>query len=193
VASSDNIKPRGPAKSYWVVLLAVLLLDCSTKRIAVEALSPPDVPHDIVGDVVRLTLAYNRGAAMGFFGGSQARWLLVGAAAIILALLWQAYRRTPPEQTARLVALALLTGGAIGNVIDRIRWSRGVVDFVDLGLGNTRFWTFNVADVAVTTGALVLAWVLQDRPERVVQVEGEGPATAAQAAGDIDADQVEEG
>ena len=169
MASSNNIK----AKRYWPVLLTVLLLDCSTKRLAVEALSPPDVPHDIVGDVFRLTLAYNRGMATGVPVGS--RWLLTAAALVVIGILWRAYLRTSPSDTARLVALALLTGGAIGNVIDRVRWSRGVVDFVDLGIGGVRFWTFNVADVAVTLGAFLLAWVLQHRPEGAIEVESKRP------------------
>lgn len=159
------------------MLLTVLLLDCSTKRLAVEALSPPDIPHDVVGDVFRLTLAYNRGMATGIPVGS--RWLLTGAAIVVIAILWRAYLRTSPSERLRLIALALLTGGAIGNVIDRVRWTRGVVDFVDLGVGNLRFWTFNVADVAVTAGALLLAWVLQYRPEAAIEVEGKGPGTPA--------------
>ncbi|HZS60897.1 MAG TPA: signal peptidase II [Gemmatimonadaceae bacterium] len=159
------------------MLLTVLLLDCSTKRLAVEALSPPDVPHDVVGDVFRLTLAYNRGMATGIPVGS--RWLLTGAAVVVIGILWRAYLRTAPGETVRLIALALLTGGAIGNVIDRVRWARGVVDFVDLGVGGVRFWTFNVADVAVTAGALLLAWVLQNRPEAPIEVEAKGPDTAA--------------
>jgi signal peptidase II len=171
VASSNNIK----AKRYWPVLLTVLLLDCSTKRLAVEALSPPDVPHDILGDVFRLTLAYNRGAATGILNRGESRWLLTAAALVVIGILWRAYRRTAPGETARVIALALLTGGAIGNVIDRVRWSRGVVDFVDLGVGSLRFWTFNVADVAVTVGAFLLAWVLQHRPEGAIEVECERP------------------
>lgn len=162
---------------FWPVLLTVLLLDCSTKRLAVEALSPPDVPHDVVGDVFRLTLAYNRGMATGIPVGS--RWLLTGAAVVVIAILWRAYVRTAPSETVRTIALALLTGGAIGNVIDRVRWTRGVVDFLDVGVGGVRFWTFNVADVAVTAGALLLAWVLQHRPETAIEVEGKGPGAAA--------------
>jgi signal peptidase II len=173
VASSNNTKP----KRFWPVLLAVLLLDCSTKRLAVEALSPPDVPHDVLGDVFRLTLAYNRGMATGIPIGS--RWVLTGAAVAVIAILWRAYLRTAPGETVRVVALALLTGGAIGNVIDRVRWSGGVVDFVDIGVGTVRFWTFNLADVAVTVGALLLAWVLQHRPQAAIEVERKGPGTPA--------------
>jgi signal peptidase II len=187
VALSNNTK----GKQFWPVLLAVLLLDCSTKHFAVEALSPPDIPHDVLGDVVRLTLAYNRGAAMGIAIGAQARWLLAGAAAVIIVVLWQAYRRTPPDATWRVVALALLLGGAIGNAIDRVRWTRGVVDFVDLGFGDLRFWTFNVADVAVTGGALIFAWFLQHGPQGAVEVERERPSAAAKTAGDVKPDEVE--
>jgi signal peptidase II len=193
VASSNNTK----AKRFWPVLLTVLLLDCSTKRLAVEVLSPPDVPHDILGDVFRLTLAYNRGAATGIMNRGDSRWLLTAAALVVIAILWRAYRRTEPAETTRIIALALLTGGAIGNVIDRVRWTRGVVDFVDLGVGTLRFWTRGSAasrcgvppldwsvgqssaapssNVAVAAGELLLAWVLQHRPEGAIQVERERP------------------
>jgi signal peptidase II len=58
------------------------------------------------------------------------------------------------------MALGLVCGGAIGNLIDRIRSPVGVVDFLDIGFGNWRWPTFNVADIAVTTGAILLAWAL---------------------------------
>jgi signal peptidase II len=65
--------------------------------------------------------------------------------------------------------LGLAWGGAAGNLIDRIRERLGVVDFIDIGVGTVRFWTFNVADSAVTIGALLLAWVLwhEDRRRNV--------------------------
>ena len=73
------------------------------------------------------------------------------------------------DQT-RIVALAL-AGGAAGNLIDRFRSPDGVVDFIDIGYGNVRFWTFNVADSAVTVGALILAWSLsrEDSDQRAAQ------------------------
>ena len=54
--------------------------------------------------------------------------------------------------------MGLVAGGALGNLVDRIRWDRGVVDFIDIGVGMTRFWTFNVADSAITVGAILLLW-----------------------------------
>jgi signal peptidase II len=59
-----------------------------------------------------------------------------------------------------VVAIALVTGGALGNLVDRVRWARGVVDFIDVGLAGWRFWTFNVADIGVTCGAILLAIIL---------------------------------
>jgi signal peptidase II len=81
------------------------------------------------------------------------------AVAAILALL-VLYRRTAPEARLRAAALALVAGGAMGNLLDRLRSPLGVVDFIDVGIGDARFWTFNVADVGVTVGAVLLAMVL---------------------------------
>ena len=87
-------------------------------------------------------------------------------------MLWRLYRLSGPAKRAgdrlRILALGLAWGGAAGNLIDRIRSPHGVVDFIDVGVNSWRFWTFNVADSAVTVGALVLAWSLsrEDREER---------------------------
>jgi signal peptidase II len=53
-----------------------------------------------------------------------------------------------------------VSGGALGNLVDRVRGPQGVVDFLDIGIGDLRWPTFNVADMAVSTGAILLAWVL---------------------------------
>lgn len=57
-------------------------------------------------------------------------------------------------------ALALVTGGAIGNLLDRLQSARGVVDFIDAGVGAHRFWTFDIADAGMTVGAVLLAILL---------------------------------
>jgi signal peptidase II len=83
-------------------------------------------------------------------------------------VLFLLYQRTP-DAALRAVALALLAGGALGNLLDRVRSARGVVDFIDVGLGDARFWTFNIADVGVSVGAVLLALVLwrDDRAREV--------------------------
>jgi signal peptidase II len=72
-------------------------------------------------------------------------------------VLFFMYRATPVSDRLRRVSIALVTGGALGNVVDRIRSPRGVVDFFDFGIGTLRWPVFNVADIAVTTGAILLA------------------------------------
>jgi len=77
-----------------------------------------------------------------------------------LFVLGRLYRATRDGDLLRTLAVALVCGGAIGNLIDRIRSAQGVVDFIDIGIGDSRWPTFNVADMAVSIGAFLLAWVL---------------------------------
>jgi len=154
------------ARLFWPLAIGLLVADCTTKSLAVEHLSPARVPHAVVGDWVRLTLNYNPGAATGITLGGYSRVgfavLAIGALAVLVTL----YRATPPAETGRALALALLIAGAAGNLLDRLRSARGVVDFIDVGVGAHRFWTFNVADACITVGAVVLAVVLWRAPRQ---------------------------
>ena len=147
---------RRNARIFWPALFVVAALDVATKAAALRYLSPPYVPHEVFGDVARLTLSFNRGAAFGISVGS--RLLISLASLIVVGFLFRLYRETPQGLRARVLALGLICGGAVGNLVDRARSGRGVVDFIDLGIGDVRFWTFNVADVAVTGGAILLGW-----------------------------------
>jgi signal peptidase II len=136
---------------------------------AERMLAPRYVPHRIIGDVVRFTLAYNPGAAFSMSLGAYSRFIFGAFAVIALIVLWRLYRMTGSGSregdTMRIFALGLAWGGAAGNLIDRLRSPQGVVDFIDIGVHDVRFWTFNVADSAVTIGALVLAWALSREDE----------------------------
>jgi signal peptidase II len=123
--------------------------------------------------VVRLTLAYNQGSAMSLWTGPQARLLLSIFAVIAVAVMLRLYHVTPSTQRMRIAGLALVAGGAAGNLLDRLRSARGVVDFIDVGLGASRFWVFNVADIGVTIGAVLLAWALAQSPDRPSRPAGE--------------------
>jgi signal peptidase II len=144
------------SRVFLPVFAGVFLSDCASKRVAVEQLSPPYVPHDVFGDVVRFTLAYNVRAAMGLTAGAGSRWILAGFATAMLigTIVW--LLRTKSTDPVLFGGLALVAAGALGNLVDRLRWDRGVVDFIDVGFGNARFWIFNVADMAITLGAVVL-------------------------------------
>ena len=143
---------------FWVVAASVVVLDAATKILAVGSLSR--VPHPLFGDWLTLQLVYNPGAAFGISVGQHSRWVFFGLALIALIILGTMVRQTKPADRLRLAALALVCGGAVGNLIDRVRSPRGVIDFIDVGIGTHRWPTFNVADMAVTVGAVTLAIVL---------------------------------
>ena len=138
----------------------MVILDVITKLAAEAFLRMPHVPHRIIGNVVRFTLAYNPGAAFSMSLGAASRIVFGTFALVALVILWRLYRGSAPDERLKVLALGLAWGGAAGNLIDRVRSPLGVVDFIDIGVGNVRFWTFNVADSAVTVGAVLLGWVL---------------------------------
>ncbi len=107
---------------------------------------------------------------MGLSLGGYSRVGFTVTAAIVLVILGALYRRSPDSSRGSGTALALIAGGALGNLADRLMSSMGVVDFIDIGVGDTRFWTFNVADTGITCGALLLG-ILSFR-------EGKRPSSA---------------
>jgi signal peptidase II len=163
------------------VALPLLLADYATKRAAVHYLQPPGSSHRVLGDAVRLTLAFNRQAVMSLPVGPHGRWVLIGVTAIGLLVLAHLLRATGAGQRARAVGLALVIGGAVGNLVDRVASGRGVVDFIDVGVGTWRFWTFNVADVGIDVGAVLLAWALWRGTARAP--DGRGAGRVADQAG----------
>jgi len=150
------------------VLVVVALLDIVTKAIAARELVPERVAHELLGSAVRFTLVYNPGAAFGLHLGPQSRWIFTALTIVALVILARLYRATPPGDLPRVLALALVCAGAVGNLLDRLRSGRGVVDFIDVGLGDSRWPTFNVADMAVSAGAVLLAWVLWQEDRAMV-------------------------
>ena len=153
---------------YSVLVGGIVALDQLTKYVVQRTLSLYD-PVPVWGDFFRLTYIFNPGAAFGLHLGDYSRFifLVLTVAAIVVLFVW--YRGTPVTDRLRLYAISSVTGGAIGNMIDRVRDERGVVDFLDFGVGNIRWPVFNVADIAVTTGAVLLAvslWKEEQEAER---------------------------
>ena len=169
---------RSNAARFWPVVTFVVLMDVVTKAAAVQHLVPQRMPHDVFGEWVRLTLVYNPGAAFGLGQGlAYSRWLFLALTLVALAILGGLYRATPQGDRSRVMAIALVCAGAVGNLIDRVRHDLGVVDFIDVGIGAARWPTFNVADVAVSSGAMLLAWVLWQEDQ--THAAGAHPAPAA--------------
>ena len=134
----------------------VILLDQVTKTIASARLLMGQ-PVPLLGNTVRFTLVHNTGAAFGLFPGSRLPFIVISLLAIAVVLYL--FLRETYRSLANRILLGCILGGAIGNLIDRIRlgW---VVDFIDMGVGTFRWPVFNVADSAVTLGVLFLAWSL---------------------------------
>ena len=151
--------PNG--RLFWPILGTVVIVDQITKYMAERFLVPMRVPHEVIGETVRLTLVYNPGAAFGLNVGPYSRWVFMVLTIGALFILGRLYVTTLPGDRPRTIALALVCAGAVGNLIDRIHSAPGVIDFVDIGIGQQYRWpTFNVADMAVSIGAFLLAWVL---------------------------------
>lgn len=146
-----------------VLCLTVILGGCigcdrATKQLASARLSGTGA-HSFLGDCVRIQYAENPGAFLGLGGKLSARtrfWLLVVLNVLFLSVLAGALILRWDMPAARFAALSLLLAGGIGNLIDRIARDGLVIDFLNLGVGPLRTGIFNVADVAITVGAVAL-------------------------------------
>jgi signal peptidase II len=116
---------------------------------------------EIVGDLLRFVHGQNSGALFGLFR-DQALLFAIVSIGVVGLIVW--YHGSSGRNTLLSLALGLLLGGAIGNMIDRFRFGY-VIDWVDAGIGDLRFYTFNVADSAIT-GAILLLLLLAFLPNR---------------------------
>jgi signal peptidase II len=168
-------------KAYFLgtVLPAILIADIVTKRWAMSALSNGR-GSELFGGLVPLNLAFNRGAAFGLSIGSDPRWFFIPVTVLALVLLVYLLIQTDARDRFRILALSMVMTGALGNLIDRVRWNEGVVDFIGpIDLGFMDWPIFNVADMAISCGAVALAisfWMEEaaEKKEMVdAPVEGE--------------------
>jgi len=139
------------------VAFLVVLLDQMSKRIAEDRLERTgvrSVPMPVAGDFFRFTYVENRGAAFGLLQDQTAFFVLVGL--IVIGVIAASYRYLPRSGFMLHLALGLQLGGAIGNLIDRVRQGY-VVDFVDFGYHSNWWPVFNVADSAIVIGVALLA------------------------------------
>jgi signal peptidase II len=128
--------------------VAVVIVDQLSKWIAGRSLVRGE-SVEVIGDFFRLTHVQNPGGAFGLFRGSGGAFTLLSviAVAVLLYALW----RVPPRAGPARLALGTVLGGAVGNLVDRLRFE-SVVDFFDVGVGELRWPVFNVADAAVVVG-----------------------------------------
>ncbi|TCK19152.1 signal peptidase II [Thiogranum longum] len=144
-------------KKWLALALLVVVLDQLTKSLAVNVLTYAE-PLAVFPSF-NLTLLYNRGAAFSFLSDASGwqRWffVVVSAGAAVFLTLW--LRRLKQDQVLLSVALALVLGGAVGNLIDRL-WLGHVVDFIQIYYKQYYWPAFNIADSAISVGAVLLIW-----------------------------------
>lgn len=167
------------SRIYYPLVVVWLIADILTKRWAFSYLSEHGGSQPVIGDFFRFTLALNQGMAFGLSFGEWSRWILIFLTLVTLGLIFHLYRQTPDHQRIQTIALGLITGGALGNLMDRLASGRGVVDFIDVGIGTHRFWLFNIADAGVSVGGALLVltiWTTSDRTTELQQAEEAPPA-----------------
>jgi signal peptidase II len=164
-ASREWLSPK--ARGRWVLFFgiaaAVVILDQLTKAWVASTFTLASVhgeagaaggPTQVIGDWVRIAVTHNTGGIFGLVGDSA---IILGLASLVVIGFIVVYegRAGVVSHPILTVALGLLLGGAIGNLIDRLRLGY-VVDWVDMGIGNTRWYTFNVADAAISISLVLL-------------------------------------
>ena len=149
--------PKPNALPWLLLSLAVIALDQWSKFWALHALQPAGLPHPVVPGLLNWTLAFNTGAAFSFLADSTGwqRWFFVVLAVVICSVLVVWLARTARRDWRTAAPLAMIIGGAIGNLIDRLH-GPAVTDFIHVYFRQWSYPVFNLADCAITVGAVML-------------------------------------
>ena len=155
-ADTGRSERKGALAWLWCSF-AVVVVDQLTKLAAVKLLDPAS-PVELLS-ILALVLAYNTGAAFSILStaGGWQRWFFVGIALVISVFIIHWLRNMPRNARWLPLALSLMLGGAVGNVVDRIRIG-AVVDFIDFHVGDWHWPAFNIADSAICVGAALLVF-----------------------------------
>jgi len=154
-------------KVFLVITTGVLVLDQVSKAAVSATLKMYEI-RPIIHGLLNLTRVHNTGAAFGLLAGqpSMLRTLFfLGVSLLAMGVVFWMLFRLPPDQKVELVALSLIFGGALGNVIDRARLGE-VIDFIDVYYRTYHWPAFNVADSAITIGVILLLYRLVFIKER---------------------------
>lgn len=164
--------PSAAERRLFLVVAATVTIADIVAKLAAEHWLGGTSGVAVVGDWVQFRLVFNPGAAFGVSVGSWSRIGFSVIAVVAIVLLARLSRRAEAGDLLRQVACGLVAGGALGNLLDRLRSAQGVVDFLDVGISAHRWPTFNVADIGVTVGAFALAWSLWREDQRAGLAEG---------------------
>ncbi len=147
-------------RKHWLILIVTplaLLADQLTK-LSIHAALRPFQEIVIVPGYLELIFVTNRGLAFGMFSGQlggAATWIFLGITLVALAIILHLFFQTDNQAVVLPLALSLVLAGALGNLIDRFRWGY-VVDFMNMHWKHHYWPTYNVADIAITAGIILL-------------------------------------
>jgi signal peptidase II len=148
---------------FYAIALLILISDQITKWAVLSAI-PYGTERSILGGFLFLNPTRNTGGAFSVFEGRNT--LFIWVALVAIGVLVYAFHRHQRSDLAVSAALALALGGAVGNLIDRVRFAY-VIDFFDIRVRGENVWPiFNIADSAITIGIVVLAWQIIFKRER---------------------------
>lgn len=148
---------RTRKSAYLLIALAVLAVDQWTKWL-IESHLPESSSHEVIPGLLHISHVRNTGVAFGMFADASrngSRWLLTVFGLVALGLIATLFYRASMKERGLLVALAMVMGGAVGNLLDRIS-SGAVTDFIAVYLGTYRWPDFNVADSAISIGLILI-------------------------------------
>jgi lipoprotein signal peptidase len=169
--------PRTATKLGLIAALVVLGADQGSKYWILNVLDLPDRHQVVLLPVLNLTMVWNQGVTFGLLNGlgSWSHFVLAGIALCVVAALSLWLRRVDNAYAA--LAIGAIAGGAVGNVIDRLRYG-AVVDFIHAHIGDWSWYVFNIADAAIVCGVcmLILESQLVRRPQKPDAVTRHGPA-----------------
>ncbi|MFZ2447954.1 MAG: signal peptidase II [Syntrophobacteraceae bacterium] len=143
--------------SFFLIAGVLVLLDQVTKYLLVRAL-PLNTGKTVIRGFFNLVHIHNTGGAFSMFGGTDSEWrprIFILLTLIVLSIIFYAYGKVSKSDVWNRTAYTCISGGAVGNLIDRVRMGE-VIDFLDFYVGNWHWPAFNVADTAISTGAVML-------------------------------------
>lgn len=149
VLSTATLKKN--LKIFILFLIMALLLDQLSKIVVVTVINPFDPPRDIIGSLIRFKLAFNPYGVFSIQFGPKFLYYVLN----VLGITAFTFIGLTQESRVNAAVWALIIGGALGNFLDRLRM-KYVVDFIDMGVGNYRWYIYNLADAFITVGIVIL-------------------------------------
>lgn len=151
-------------KLFFSTLFIFAVLTDQASKFAIDAKFALNDSREIIGNFLCLTYRRNQGAAFGISIGNKQVMLIITLLVIFLFFYLFLSGKIRPETMLGKIAMVLIFGGAVGNIIDRIRLGE-VIDFINMGIGRHRWFVYNLADVYITCGMFILiyAFILEQK------------------------------